>query len=160
MTDFSNLVPADAAGDKIEAEFVFDMIKGRPSIFFAPAVDENSRFLDTRLRISIERAQTAVRRPRGKGKPAEMTPADLKKQIEDDRESDRKIFAEACALRWGTPPRDAEGNEPEFTRDSCYDFFRAVPNWMFDHCRNWVANIYNFVEDPNISEEEAATLGN
>lgn len=158
MVDFSNIAALDV-DEKTEAEYTFDLVPGLPSIFFSPAHDSNPRFLDERLRLSVERAEKLVRAPRGK-RPAKQTPDDLKRQLEEDREQDRVLLARTCALRWGTPPKDVNGAEPEFSPDNCYAFLKALPNYMLDPLRNWAANIYNFVNDPAVSEEEAGQLGN
>lgn len=152
--DFSAL----AVSEETTAEYVFAMIPGDPSIIFAPATDANKAFLDERLRLSIERAERTVRLPRGKA--AKQTPADLARGIEEDRETDRVLLSRCCAKAWGTAPTDVDGKQPEFSEQECYDFLKALPDYMFDPVRNWASNVYNFVERPDLDGEESRQLGN
>lgn len=158
MADFSNLKLLDVTNDTT-AEYVFPDVPGEPSIILAPAHDSNETFRNERLRRQIERAERFTKGPRGRG-AGKSTPESLARQLEDDREVDRQLIARACARGWGKAPRDVNGDEPEFTPDNCYDFLKALPNYMFDPLRNYAVNIYNFVERPGVSDDEADELGN
>jgi hypothetical protein len=140
-------------------EYVFGDLPGSPSIWFAPAVDSNKDFINERMRLSIASSERIAKEPRGT-KPGPLTPEQMAAQIEADREVDRKLLSRACAKKWGTPPKDVNGEEPDFSADNCYAFFKAVPLWMFDPLRNFVANIHNFIDGKTISEVQAAALGN
>jgi len=157
MADFSNLKSLDVS-DETLAEYTFDMIPGDPSIWLAPATDANKCYLDERLRLALEKAEKAPRAPRGKR--MKLTPEQMAKDMEDDRESARVLLARCCAKKWGTPPKDASGDEPEFSEQNCYDFLKAMPDYMFDPFNNWAQNIYNFVERPELDEAGADALGN
>lgn len=139
-------------------EYVFDMIPGTPGIVLAPAHDSNPAYLDARLRASIE-ASEKLTRNRSK-KPEKTTPELLKKQIEEDRDADRHLIAEACARGWTTAPKAVDGSAPEFSAENCYAFLKALPAYMFDPFRNFAQNLYNFVDQPEIDEGEADQLGN
>lgn len=153
--DFS----AQAVTPETTREYTFDMIPGAPSIMLAPAHDSNPEYLDARLRLSVEAADKIARQPRGKA-PPKTTAADIKAQIEEDREADRKLIAEVCAKGWGTAPTARDGTKPEFSKENALAFVRALPDWMMDALRNFVQNIYNFVDRPVVSDEEADQLGN
>lgn len=157
MVDFSNLKLLDVTDDTT-AEYGFPFIPGNPSIILAPAHDSNEAFLNERLRLSIERGEKATLEVRGKQK--KTTPEEIKRTIEEDREQDRRLIAHTCARGWGVAPKDVDGNQPEFSPENCYDFLRALPDYMLDPLRNFAVNIYNFVKRPPISEAEAGDLGN
>jgi len=155
MADFSNLKPLHISEETL-AEYTFDDIPGEPSIWLAPATDANNHYQSERLRVSIERAEAAEKEPRNRKRKVSLTVDD----IEADRELDRELLARCCAKKWGTPPKDVTGKEPEFSEANCYDFFKAMPNYMFDPLRNFVANPFNFVNRTGITEEQARDLGN
>ena len=155
MADFSNLKPLHISEETL-AEYTFDDIPGEPSIWLAPATDANPHYQGERLRVSIERAEAAEKAPRNRKRKVALTVDD----IEADRELDRELLARCCAKKWGTPPKDVNGKEPEFSEANCYDFFKALPNYMFDPLRNFVANPFNFVDRTGITESQARDLGN
>lgn len=136
------------------AEYRFPFIPGTPSIIFAPAHDSNPVFHDERLRLALEASDKEPQRA------ADITVESLKQQEIDDRERDRKLLSRTCARAWGVAPKDIKGAQPEFSVENCYDFFVALPEWMFDPMRNWVTNLYNFVKRPPVTEDEAAKMGN
>jgi hypothetical protein len=162
MTDFSHLRKLDVT-EASEAEYVFEDVPGEPSIWFRPMTDANTEYLNERVRIAVERAEAATKETRAQRKKRVMSA----EQLEEDREQDRVLIARTCAIRWGTPPKDVKGKEPEFNEQNCYDFLKALPSYMFDPCRGFVGNVYNFVDrsalaggtgDPTADAGE--TLGN
>lgn len=140
-------------------EYVFDMIPGEPSIIFAPAHDSNPAYLDERLRMSIEASEKAVREATAK-RSEKLNVDVMKVQIEEDRDTDRRLLAKTCARGWGKAPVATDGSAPGFSEENCLAFFRALPDYMFDPLRNWAQNLYNFVTRPPISDDEARKLGN
>lgn len=158
MADFSNLAKY-AVTEATEREYSFAEVDGAPSIFFAPAHDSNPAFLNERLRLSILRADERTAEVNA-AKPGKVTPEKLAADIEEDREFDRQLLARTCARRWGTPPTDVEGNQPEFSAENCYAFLKALPIHMLDPLRNWAANVRNFVERPSLDTGAANKLGN
>lgn len=148
MADYSHLRKLDVT-DETEAEYTFsDIIVGRnedgssvhPSIIFHPMVQSNKRFLRERIRLSTERAEAM-----GKAKKKDKV-EQIVDRMDDDLEFDRILAARACAVRWGTPPKDKDGNEPEFSADECLAFLQAVPDFIFEPLRGWLQNPYNFVD--------------
>jgi hypothetical protein len=157
MADFSNL-KALAVTNESTAEYSFPFIPGSPSIILAPAHDSNEAFLNERLRLSLERTEKATDGPRKQH--GKVTAEDLKAGLQEDRELDRVLIAHTCARSWGTPPKDVNGDEPEFSAQNCYDFLKALPDYMFDPLRNFAVNIFNFVKRPTVTAEEADEMGN
>lgn len=156
MADFSNIASL-VVNEETLREYTFDLIQGEPSIWLAPATDENKPYLEERLRLALEAAEQAPRLPRGK-RP-KITAAQMAADMEKDRETNRVLLARCCARKWGTTPVDATGNKPEFSEQNCYDFLKALPSHMFDPFQNWAGNIYNFVERPPISSAAGEALG-
>ena len=133
MVDFSHLKKKDVTAASL-AEYVFEDIDGEPSIICAPASDANAAFTNESIRMQIEETEQALSRPTKRGKARYVqTPAER----EEEREKDRHLIARFCAVRWGTAPVDVNGAAPEFTPDNCYDFLKALPNWMLDPFRSW-----------------------
>lgn len=142
--------------------YIFDLIPGSPGILLSPAHDSNPDFLDARLRRAIEDSERAKREAReNSGKPrTKTTVEELKRQDREARESDRVILSTACARGWTTPPVATDGSTPEFSPENCYAFFKALPDYLFDGLRAFSSNLYNFVDTPPISDEQAADAGN
>lgn len=154
MADYSHLKKLDVT-ESSEAEYTFEDIEGEPSIWFRPMTDANSKYLNERVRMAVERAEHTQRETKAQRR-ARVLSSD---QIEQDRDLDRVMMARTCALRWGTPPKDKDGNENAFSEEECLDFLRALPSYMIDPCRGFVANVYNFI-DRTISEAGTDDLGN
>lgn len=163
MVDFSNLKQLDV-NEASEAEYVFEDIPGEPSIWFRPMTDANSAYLNERVRLAVERAEANSKETRGSRRKRMLSA----EQLEDDRELDRILMARTCAIRWGTAPKDVKGKEPEFSEANCYDFLKALPSYMIDPCRGFVANVYNFIDrsalagakDTEGEADGGETLGN
>jgi hypothetical protein len=141
MVDFSHLQKLHVT-EASEALFVFEDIPGEPSIWLAPMAESNTKYMNERVRVAVERADQVIQETKAERRRRMMSTA----QLEEDRELDRVLMARTCALRWGTPPKDKDGKEPEFSEANCYDFFKALPPFMFDPCRNFVNNVYNFID--------------
>jgi len=144
-----------------EAEYRFEHpLTGEvfASIWFRPMAEENSDYLSERVRLAVERAEKEVAASRSK--------ADRKRnivsseQLEEDREMDRVLMARTCATRWGVVPQLEDGTPAEFSEQAVYEFFRQLPNYLFDPCRSFVANVYNFIPRPTLTENQAEALGN
>lgn len=155
MADFSHLAKLDVT-DESEAEYVFDEIWGDPSIFFRPMTDANPAFLNERVRLAVARAESDQKGTK-KQRREKILSSD---RLEEDRAQDIILMAKTCAVRWGTPPRDKDGKEVEFSEANCLDFLNALPNYMIDPCRGWVGNPYNFVDREGAKPDWADSLGN
>ena len=158
MVDFSHLAKLDVT-EASEAEFTFDDIPGEPSIWLKPMTDANTAFLNERVRLAVERAEATAKETKAQRKKRVMSA----EQMEEDREQDRILIARTCATRWGTPPRDVNGETPEFNEENCLAFLRALPNYMLDPLRGFAANVYNFVDQAAraaMLEDAGENLGN
>ena len=132
MADFSHLKAYDVSPDR-EVPYRFDMIAGAPTIWCKPGNNANPAFLNETLRLAQER-------PRG---PRATT----KDTMEAARQEDREIIAKTCATRWDV--KDSKGRPVEFSAQHCEEFFRALPNWIFDRFRAWVTEPANFAGSPD-----------
>lgn len=166
MADFSNLKALDV-NDETLAEFVFDMIPGEPSVWLAPATDDNRLFFAARLKLSAERAEKLAEESKRRGgksrakSKVQITPDDF----DEDRETDRGLLSQTCIKKWGTPPRDVNGDSPEFSVDNCYAFLAALPNYMLDRLRGFASQTYNFIPKVGddfkpLTDEAKDALGN
>lgn len=157
MADFSHLKKLQVS-ENSEAEYTFDDIWGEPSIWLRPMTDSNSIYLNERVRMAVERAEKNEKELKGKKRKAsEVLSSD---RVEEDRDQDRILIAKTCALRWGTPPLDASGQEVVFSEQEVLDFLRALPNYMVDPLRGWISNPYNFVDRQAAKPDWADALGN
>lgn len=158
MADYSHLQQLEVT-EETEREYVFDDIPGEPSIWFRHMGATNTAFLNERVRISAERAEKMVQQTKAQRKKQTISAA----QLEEDRDIDRELMAKTCAIRWGTAPRDASGKTHEFSTEECYAFLKALPHYMFEPCRNWVQNVYNFVDRSKLAggaNDGGEALGN
>lgn len=153
MADFSHL-SALKVSDQTLAEYVFYEIEGKPSIWMAPATDDNEALKLERIRLLTQRVNEPGEKP-----VDEWTPEDHAKDFEAKRDHDRVLISKFCARRWGNTPVDVDGKAVAFGEQNCLDFLRAIPNYMFDPLRNWAANPRNFVPKA-VSVEDGEKLGN
>jgi hypothetical protein len=151
--DFSHLQKLDVTEDS-EAEYVFEDIPGEPSIWFKPMTDANAAFLNERVKVAVKRAEQEQKAPKAQRRKKILS----SERLEEDRDIDRELMAKTCATRWGTPPKDVDGNAPEFSAENCLAFLRALPSYMFDPCRAFVGNVYNFIDREALGDP--AELGN
>lgn len=159
MVDFSNIKKQDVTPETTR-EYTFDALQGEPSVVLRPAHDSNIHFLDERLRLATERAAKAKDEPRRKGPAPEVTPELIKKNIEEDRDYDRRILAKACIVGWGSsPPLDVNGKVPKFSEENALAFLDALPNYILDPFRGYASNIFNFVTKPPPIPGQGDALG-
>ncbi len=125
--DFSNLKAAEVDGET-ERPYRFTVLEGAPTIWFRPALNQNKDFLNHTMQMSNERASTR-----------RMTAT----TVEEAREEDRAVLSASCATRWNVA--DANGAEVEFSADNCLEYFRQLPDWIFDNVRGWASNPVNWM---------------
>lgn len=165
MADFSNLQRLKIT-EATEAEYVFEDIviglreDGReicPSIWFAPALEQNKAYHNERHRLAHEAAEARKNETREQRK-ARLTGIGM---AEEEREYQRVLIARTCARRWGTGMPDVNGEVPEFNEQNVYDFLKWLDIHVFDALVGWIGNQYNFFDRRAlITEEQAETLGN
>lgn len=154
MPDFSHLKKY-AVTTETTATFVFTRIEGDPSVILRPAHEVNEDYLRARLAANLKLAETLAKTASGP-----TTPDDMIRQGADERETDRRLLSQTCATGWGVPPKDSKGKDVEFTPENAYEFFKAIPPEMFDPCRNFAGNLYNFYPERQFKENDGAALGN
>ena len=160
MADYSHLKKLDV-NEQTTAEYIFEDIPGEPSIIFAPMTDSNPDYLNERVRIAVERAEADQANTKAKRREKILSSA----RLDEEREIDRELMARTCAKGWGNPPKDEKGKTHQFSADECLSFLRALPNYMFEPCRNFVGNTYNFVPKDGLADVrrivgDAENLGN
>lgn len=131
MVDFSHLKALEQRGD-VEVPYKLEQIAGSPTIWFRPGTDANKDFMNETLRRANARAQTNRRSRR--------VTADV---VAASRDEDREVLARCCATRWDV--KDAKGKAVEFTPEHCLEFFRALPDWLFDDVRAFTTDPGNFI---------------
>lgn len=154
--DFSHLRKY-AVTEDATAEFVFSRLEGDPSVILAPAHDCNQPYLRERMAANIKMAERL-----GSARAGQISADDLMRNTASERDTDRRLLALTCARSWGTAPKDAKGKEVEFTPENCHEFFKALPDEMFDPVRNFASNLINFFPErkPGFVEGDGAALGN
>lgn len=145
MADFSNYSGLREDGMATKP-FTFEELQGAPTIHSRPATSANSRYNNARLK--------ALGKRTGGGRKKLRVSAQT---VEAARREDADMLSKFCATGWDPAPVDAAGEPVPFSADNCKDFFLAIPDWMFDEYRNWVADPLNFVADGAEDEEEPET---
>lgn len=149
--DYTALTPTD----ETLREYVFDYIPGSPSVWVAPATDENKAYLSERLRMQIEDAEAEGKSARQKTQKLEVD--DLIRKTEKSISDDKKLLARCCGKKWGKAPTATDGTKPEFSEANFLAFLTALPDYMFHPFNRYCGNIFNFVERPALDSEN---LGN
>lgn len=169
MTDYSNLQALGASAES-EAEYVFERIPGKPSVWCSPLHDSNKDFLEHRLRISNRRGrkifeEVQAERQRGakRGKPKPKYVDVTVEDYEDGLADDRELVAAASVRRWGTPFPAADGKvHPLDNPEERAKFVNALPLELFEPFRNWLQDLDNFAgaADDEDEREDADQSGN
>jgi hypothetical protein len=142
MADFSNYSGLREDGMATKP-FTFEELQGSPTIHSRPATSANSRYNNARLK--------ALGKRTGGGRKKLRVSAST---VEAARREDADMLSKFCATGWDPAPVDASGEPVAFSADNCKEFFLAIPDWMFDEYRNWVADPLNFVAEGAEDEEE------
>jgi hypothetical protein len=158
MVDFSHLAGL-AVTRETTREYTFDRIQGDPSLIVSPATDDNEDFLNGRLELALNEAP-AEEDARPRKQTGRLTPDDMKRQTNENREIDLKLIAQACVRGWGTPPIDKAGKPVPFSTENAHQFLCALPAYMVDPFRGFCGNIYNFAPRPGKAKPDGEKLGN
>jgi hypothetical protein len=142
MADFSNYSELREDGTATKS-FTFEELQGSPTIHSRPATSANSRYNNARLK--------ALGKRTGGGRKKLRVSAST---VEAARREDADMLSKFCVTGWYPAPVDASGEVVPFSADNCKEFFLAIPDWMFDEYRNWVADPLNFVADTGAEDEE------
>lgn len=142
MSKFGHLKKLNPAADVVRPYTVYQ-IETEPTLFMKQATDSNKPYWNQLLR----RNTAITRRLRGQQLNATI--------LEQTRDSDRENMAKNCMTGW-EKVIDDDGNEVKFTKEDCLDFFKELPNHIFDDIRNFASDAQNFI-DEEIPDEEAAS---
>lgn len=152
MADFSNYSAQREDGTATKP-YAFEQLQGVPTLEVRPATSANSRYNNARLK-------ALGKRTGGGRKKLQISAA----TVEAARREDADLLARFCVVGWDPAPVDASKQPVPFSAENARDFFLAIPDWMFDDFRNWVADPLNFVDAPedegDEDEADAAELGN
>ena len=145
MSQFEHL---SALAPKGQAEFVMYQIAGEPSIMVEQAGESNRGYYTALIR---RNARNARKISAGKIDAA---------MLAQSRDEDRELYSRHVIKSW-EGILDKDGAEVDFSPENCYDFLKALPNWLFDELRVFAGEPANFIEDedPAPLPEEVAELG-
>lgn len=146
MSKFSNLHRLDVA----EKTSWCDLPEIGPDarIELRPANEANKPYFNALLKQSAKRARALAR-------GASIT-ADV---LSKNRDEDRVLYASYVACNWNGI-EDAENKVVAFSAEDCLDFFKALPDWLFDRVRNHASSPENYVEFGDVRVEGADLAGN
>lgn len=116
------------------AEFVLDMIDGKPVLLVTPATESNPKYFNE----YFKKNKARLTRMRRRG-------IDFA-QIKEDRETDRQLYPGNVIKGW-RGVLDADGNEVQYTDEVCLEFLAALPDWIFDEIRAFAGNPASFVDE-------------
>ncbi len=101
-------------------------------------------------------ARKALKQQKG-ARGASVSPEVAVTMAGKNRDDDRALFAQHVITGW-RDVCDHSGAAVDFSKDSCLDFFNALPDDFFDQIRGFFADPANFRE--TVSEGEARDEGN
>lgn len=153
MSDFSHLQSLAVKKDAT-AEYEFFEIETKPLLIVRCTVDNNE--YQAEIRAKRDEITRNVRK-RSKGKRARQRIND--RIIELLREPDRDAFPGAVIVGW-TSNKDVNGEEVEYSDESCADFLKELPDYLFDNLRLYCYDAENFIDQPMSDEEEDDLAGN
>jgi hypothetical protein len=141
MVDFSNLKKAALTVQQLP--YVFEELEGAPKLFSLPAIEANKAYFNDMLR------RVTARQGRRQRRGATVD------TVKASRDEDRELLAKHCAKSW-EGVIDSSGAQVEFNEANCLEFFKALPDDIFDGYRAWSTNSSNWVE---VTDEDGSQLG-
>ena len=142
MPDFTNV----SALHKVRktTKVAIEGIEGfRPVLECLPANESNSGYFDALLK----------RQRRSRSRRVSAMSAKVLKKFRND---DRELMAMHCVLGWEPDSViDAHGDVIDFSKAACWEFFKALPDDLFDEVREEITDPASFFgeEDPADIEE-------
>lgn len=136
MADFSHLKGLDVSTDKT-AEFHLHQItvNGKtPVLIVAPATEANKPYFNALLK----RAGKSARQVRAGAISSGM--------IAENRDEDRDLYPKHVVKGWRDVIDGKTGEDVKFSAKECRAFLEALPDWLFDDCRNFCGNPANFTD--------------
>lgn len=77
------------------------------------------------------------------------------KIMDEGRDEDRELYPKFVVSDWKNVV-DAKGNDVPFSTDSCGEFLRCLPDWIFDDIRKFAGQPTNFTSVEHIDIEDKA----
>lgn len=138
MSDkFSHLSKYEVKADR-RIKYVIDDIEGEPILILAPATSENKPYYNKVLRKTAKNPMKAIKKINAG-------------TVRENRDQDRILFANYVIKGWKRVV-DGEGKEVEFSKENCFEYLTALPDWIFDQVRNYAATPDNFIDEENIED--------
>jgi len=108
-----------------------------PSLILRPAGQANADYFNSLLKVSAKAAKAVA---------AGSVTLEM---INETRDNDMDFFPRFVVVGW-EDVYDAEGNEVKFSKATCGEFLKALPDHVFDEIRNFAGNMANFVDGVDI----------
>lgn len=130
--DFSHLQKLDVTNKT--ARYTIYQVSGEPVLILKPANEANKPYFNAVLKRSRRNVRAIQSGHVNQG------------MIAETRDKDRELFPKFVVVGWENV-LDANGEKVPFSREVCEEFFRALPDWLFDEIRNFAGTSSNFAED-------------
>ena len=130
------------------AEYTFEEIEGAPTIRVKPALEYNKPY-----HAELFKRTARLRRLVGRKKGAEGR----RQVLSEMRRIDRELYPGFIIDGWDDDqgpydkPISEGGQRIKYSPEIAADFIKALPDWIFDPCRDFCATVSNFaevIEDP------------
>jgi hypothetical protein len=129
-----------------QERFDLPWLRGDAYLVVRPANDTNKGYQSGVLRLSGKRRRLQTNK---------ISAA----EADRDRADDLKLYPKHVVLGWGGVV-DQEGNEVEFSEESCAQFLAALPSWIFDKVRVFCMRAENFIDDDEDLPDPVELAGN
>lgn len=147
MSRFGHLTKGQKVRADVPQKYTFADLEGSPFVRSLPATEENKAFTNESLK-------------RSAAKPRRRNRTMTTEQIKAARNEDRDILANFCVKGWGQHDDDgneielldAAGNAVPFSAKDCHEFFKELPDHIFDGYRAWATDQGNFLEAGELGE--------
>lgn len=126
--------------------YTFENLPGQPWLSVRTTGRSNRGYLNALLKKNRQGARAANRAP-------------SVAMLDKNRDEDRELFPKHVVTGWGMgegPMLDVGGAVVEFTQANLGDFFRQIPEFMFDDLRIFCADDMNFIAEQKEDVEETA----
>ena len=146
MNQFEHLAKLRPSG---QATLTMYQIRGEPTLTLKPASEANKGYYTPLIK---RNSRNSRRIAAGKVNA---------KMLKQSRDEDRELFSKFVVTDWADV-MDSAGEAVEFSKENCYDFLKALPDWLFDEVRQFASEPENFIEDedePAPGPEDIADLG-
>ena len=124
-------------------EYALTQLEGSPKLLLLPATEANRPYHAALLKRNVRNAR---RIQAGRVDP---------QFIAEQRNEDRELYSKFVAKGW-SGVTDDEGKESAFSPAECHEFFKALPDWIFDDVRAYAMNTTNWVPEGSPTPDEVA----